>query len=130
MRHLLTLVSVAVFLLAKAQGCEHATVRGSGGKQLTLGVPDSFSIQRGGTEALQIGLKREKFADAVRVTIAKLPKGVKAQEDSQTVETDAATFVLKADKDADLVTNQAVDVTAVGPEGMTVTEHVKLTVKE
>lgn len=130
MKFVLVLASVAALLLAKMEGCEKSTVRGPAGKQLTLAVPESFSIQRGAIEPLQIGLKRENFAAAVRVSLSKLPKGVSARQDSQTVETNAATFVLEASKDADLVTKQAVTVTAVGPDGMTVTENVELTVKE
>ena len=130
MKFALVLASVAALVFAKMEGCEKATVRGPAGKQLTLAVPGAFSIQRGRVEPLQVGLKRENFTAAVRVSLSKLPKGVSARQDSQTVETDAAAFVLEASKDADLVTNHVVTVTAEGPDGMTVTENVNLTVKE
>ena len=111
-------------------GCQTGTVRGPGGQVLTVETPRMVTIQRGQTETLKIGIERKHFTGAVTVSIAQLPAGVTVDEPSKKVETDAATFVFKAANDAALVRNHAMQVSAGGPEGMAVTKHVKLTVKE
>jgi hypothetical protein len=128
-----TRISVAVLVglvLVVAAGCQETGVKGPEGKSMTLTVPMAVTLHRGTTSVVQIGLKRQNMNEGVQVSIADLPRGVKAKESSMNVETDSATFILQADKDADLVANQTVAVMMEGPDGMRATEHFRLTVKE
>ncbi len=109
-------------------GCQTATVQGPGGKSLTLVTPKTFTIGRGETRTLEIGVNRENTTAPVTVSLSLLPDGVTARQASKTVETDAATFVLQASRQAALVRNQAAAVTIEGPDGMRGTEHIRLTV--
>jgi hypothetical protein len=67
----------------------------------------------------------------VTVAISQLPSGVSADQSSQTVQDgqSKASFILKADKSAGLVANQAVRIVTTGPSGMQSTQYLKLTVK-
>ncbi len=121
---------LALFSLLALAGCQQSTVRGPEGKALTLTVPAAVTLHRGETQTVQVGLARTEFTQGVTVSLANLPAGVTARESSKTVETTAATFVLTASQDAALVTNQAVNVTAKGPNGMATTEQMRLTVKQ
>ena len=105
------------------------TAHGQAGQALTLSAPRSETISRGQTKTIEVGLARSGFTGPVRLTIAQLPAGVSAADAAMEVQTDAATFVLTASKDAALVENQSVRVAAEGPGGMEATEYFKLTVK-
>ncbi len=129
MRTLAPVALLAGLALLVAAGCQ-ATVRGTGGKSLTVVAPLPVTIHRGETKLVQVGVKREKISEGVRVSLSNLPAGVTAKEESKTVETDAATFVLEASKTADLVANHAVMATVQGPEGMRASKNFHLTVKE
>ena len=122
-------VMLAVGLGLVLVGCAETTVRGPENKSLTLVVPRSLAIHQGQTEAVEVGIQREKVPGRVRVWISQLPGGVTARESSMTVETDAATFVLTADETAGRVAEHVVMVTAEGPEGMRATGEIRLTVK-
>jgi len=123
-------VIVAAFLFVS--GCKHATVEGSGGKKLTLVKPADQTIKRGETNQVSIAVTRDNFRDAVDISFDNLPAGVTVQDkDKKLAANDnTATFTLKADANAGLVTNHEVKVTATGPDGMKVTEAFKLTVKD
>ena len=123
-------LGVALEGLCVLAGCQTATVRGPEGKMMTVEVPMAVTVQRGPTQPLTIEIERGDFTDPVTVSVSQLPAGVTVDKASKTVETDAATFMLKADKDAAMVVNQAVRVNVTGPGGMAATKYVKLTVKE
>ena len=126
----LMVCGIVVGGLCLLAGCQTGSVRGPGGQAMTVETPMTVTIQRGQTETMKIGIDRKNFVDAVTVSVSQLPAGVTVDEPSKKIETDAATFLLKAAKDATLVVNQAMAVKVSGPEGMAVTKHVKLTVKE
>lgn len=123
------IVMFSATLLLAAAGCQKAQVRGSGGREMTLTTPRSITITRGETKAVEVGVDRKMFADPVTVRLSRLPNGVNAERLSQTIETDAATFLISAARDATLVVNQPVEVTAEGPDNMVVTDHIPLTVQ-
>jgi hypothetical protein len=120
----LALLTTAILIT----GCQKATVQGPGGKSLTLLTPKTLTIGRGETRTLEVGIERRQTTAPVTVSLSLLPDGVTARQASKTVETDAATFVLQASRQAALVRNQAAAVTIEGPDGMRGTEHIRMTV--
>jgi hypothetical protein len=90
-----------------------------------------MTIQRGESATLEVGIGRERFTGPVTVSIFQLPAGVVADRSSIEAETTTATFILKADADADLVENHAADVTAsAGPGGIAVSQSISIDVRE
>ena len=128
-RLLAVLGLVSLFLLP---GCpdNSTTVKGTGGKELTLTTPESFSIRRGETRAMIVDIDRANFSAPVEVSIAQLPDGVKVDNASKEVETTAATFMVTAEEDAPLVKGQAVKINVAGPEGMAVSRYIDMTVRD
>jgi hypothetical protein len=121
--------ALAVCLLAVA-ACQSATVRGTQGQSLTATTPTSMTLHRGNSAPLEVGIDRERFTGPVTVSIFQLPKGVASDKSSIKAETTSATFILKADATADLVSNQAVGVTVEDPNGRQATQFVNLTVTD
>jgi len=121
--------ALAASLLALS-ACQSATVRGTEGKSLTATTPSSMTIHRGDSLPLEVGIDREKFTGPVTVSIFQLPKGVESDTSSIKAESTSATFILKADKAADLVSNQAVGVTVEDPSGRKATQFVNFTVTD
>jgi hypothetical protein len=124
------LLTVAVAGLLGAAACKQTTVRGPEGEAVTATAPSSLTIHRGDSIPLTVALDREKFEGPVTVSISQLPKGVETDQVTQTVDTSSATFSLKASNNADLVANQAVNVTVDAMDGRRLTQYVALTVAE
>ena len=122
-------VLVLALVLTGCNGDNSTTIQGPGGRELTLTVPDDVTILRGTSRKVDVEIDRENTREPVTVSIGNLPEGVRARQSSQTVETDAVTFILEADRQADLVYNQAVRVTMEGPEGMRAVQQFSLTVE-
>ena len=110
--------------------CQSATVRGTQGRSLTATTPTSMTILRGDSAPLQVGIDRERFTGPVTVSIFQLPNGVESDKSSIKAETTSATFILKAARNADLVSNQAVGVKVEDPNGRQATQYVNLTIKD
>jgi hypothetical protein len=121
--------ALAACLLAVA-ACQSTTVHGQQGRVLTATTPRSMTIRRGDSVPLQVAIDRENFTGPVTVSISQLPKGVEADRNSMNVETTSATFILKAAKTADLVSNQAVGVTVEDPNGAKALQYINLTVTD
>ena len=121
------MIAVCVFGVA---ACQSATLRGTQGRSLTATTPDSMTIRRGDSAALEVGIDREKFAGPVTVSIFQLPKGVVSDQTSISAESTTATFILNAAAAADLVSNQAVGITVADPSGGRATQFVALTVTD
>lgn len=111
------------------RGPEGTTVRANENQTLTLMAPKSASITRGQTKMITVALKRHGFNDPVQVSISDLPSGVTVRESSKSIQGDKATFVLDASNDAALVKNQAIRISAEGPNNVTATQQVELSVK-
>jgi hypothetical protein len=121
-----------VGLALAATGCQSTDVRGPEGQQFAATTPMSLTISRGETKMLDVQVDRSKMAGTVTVAISQLPSGVSADQSSQAVQDgqSKATFILKADMSAGLVSNQAVRIVTSGPSGMQSTQYMKLTVKD
>lgn len=124
-----TLAVAAICLLAAA-ACQQTTVRGPAGESVTATTPKSLTIHRGESVPLQIGIDRDNYSGPVTVAISQLPKGVDADRSSMAVDTSTAVFALKAARNADLVSSQAVVVTVADENGRKTTQYVDLTVKD
>jgi cytoskeletal protein RodZ len=125
-----TLLSVAVAALLTAAACHQTTVRGPNDEAVTASAPSSLTIHRGDSIPLKVSLDRDNYEGPVTVSISQLPKGVETDPSTQTVDTTSATFSLKASQDAELVANQAVNVTVDAMDGRRATQYVALTVAE
>lgn len=126
---ILRTAALAACLFAVA-ACQSATVRGTQGRSLTATTPTSMTIHRGDSAPLQVGIDRERFTGPVTVSIFQLPSGVESDKSSIQAETTSATFILKAARGADLVSNQAVGVKVEDPNGRQATQFVNLTVTD
>jgi hypothetical protein len=123
-------ILAAVAACALAVGaCQSTSVRDSRGERVAT-VPRSMVLHRGESSALQVAIDRDDFRGPVTVSLSQLPKGVEVDRATQKVETDMATFALKASRDADLVRNQAVAVTLDGDDGRRATQYVTLSIQE
>jgi len=123
------LAALAACLVATA-ACHTAEIRGPNGEYVAATTPRTMSIRRGESVPLQVAIDRDSFRGPVTVSISQLPKGVEVDRSTQKVETDNATFSLKASKDADLVANQAVAVAIDDMNGRRATQYVTLTVQD
>jgi hypothetical protein len=123
-------IAAALLCLAATTACQTAETRGPEGQHVTATLPISMKIHRGESAPVEIPIEREKFDGPVTVSISQLPKGVAADRPSMTVQSTSATFVLVADKAADLVTHQAVTVTVEGPPGRRAMQYVDLSVTD
>jgi hypothetical protein len=125
-----TCAAALLAVLFAAAACQQTKVRGPHGEELTATAPRWVTIHRGESVPLTVGIDRDRFSGPVTVSISQLPTGVAVDRRSQRVDTDAATFALRANRDADLVAKQAVRVTVRGPDGRETTQYVDLTVAE
>jgi len=113
-------------------GCQQATVEGPDHMKLTVKKPFDVTIKRGDTNQVTVSIDRTNFRDAVSVSFDNLPKGVTVQDRDSKIATgdNSGKFTLKADDNAELVTNHEAKVTVTGPSGIKVTEPFKVTVKD
>jgi hypothetical protein len=125
-----TLPLIAVVALAGALvGCgDSRTIHGPGDKSLDVTIPSDVEVRQGAGQAVTIQLDRHNFAGPIDVTVGNLPDGTSLDEQTKTVETDQAVFMLSADSDADLVRDHAVTVDIQAPHGMTYQGSFPLTV--
>ncbi len=125
-------VLLLVGLVWAAAGCQSTDVRGPEGQQFAATTPMWLAISRGETKMLDVQIDRSKMTGTVTVAISQLPRGVSADQSSQTVQDgqSKASFILKADMSAGLVSNQAVRIVTSGSKGMQSTQYMKLTVKD
>jgi hypothetical protein len=132
------LATFAVLALAfgVVAGCNNAkspvaSVEGSGGRKITLLDVADQTLTRGQTNKVMITVTRDKITDPLDVTFENLPKGVSVVESSPKIAANEniVNFTLKAEPDADLVTNHEVKAT-IGHGDMKVSDTFKVTVKE
>jgi hypothetical protein len=98
--------------------------------KLTLTKPSGVTLRRGETDKVDIKIGRENLTGDVRIKFDKLPKGVEIVDADQRLVGDKATFTLRALGDADIVNDFNAQVTAIGPDGMAVSEPFEITIKE
>jgi len=111
-------------------GCAHSQVQVEGpqGRAMTTKAPRSVTVERGSREMVKVSVERRGFYGPVTVSLSEMPRGVHVDRRSQTIETDMATFVLTANKNADLVTGHVVEVTTEA-KGMRSHTHFTLDVE-
>ena len=123
-------IALVAFALMLSPGCKSATVQGQGGAKLTLEKPGDLQLERGGMGKVAIKIHRVNLTEPVSISFEKLPGGVAVVDAEQKIVGDEGTYNLKASADADLVSGYVAQVTAKGPEGIAVTESLKITVEE
>jgi uncharacterized protein (DUF58 family) len=121
-----------IFLLAATVSCEKTTSGASDGRQLTVYQPADQSLKRGESNQVKVSIERKNFRDAVKVTFSQLPEGVVVTDHDKLIapEETSATFTLKAEPQAPLVSNHRVDVLAKASTGLESRQAFNLTVKE
>jgi len=117
-------------MLLTAVGCQETTVRGREGREMSIGIPRSLSIQRGHAQTLDVIVTRTNFNEGVSISVAQLPSGVTAEVPSGPSTAEKVTLVFRAKASADLVQGQTVRVTADGPDGMQSIQYFNLAVTE
>lgn len=125
----MTLLVLGCLALA-VPACHSASVRGTGDRSLTATTPRSMTLSRGHSGTLEIGIERDNFNGPVTVSVFQLPRGVESDYSVIRSDMTSATFILSADRSADLVHNQAVGVTVSDPNGRQVTQYVNLTITD
>jgi hypothetical protein len=126
-----TYVPFALAACLFAAACQETmAVRGPRDEYVAATTPEALVIHRGESAPLRVEIDRVNFTGPVKVSIAQLPRGVDADRSSMTVDTTSATFALKAKRDADLVSNQAVAVTIAAMDGRKAMQYVNLTVTD
>src|SRR3954454_13303065 len=85
-------LALAWAVVVMAVGCggtdptKKNTVKGEGGKKLTLSPPMGTSIHQGETKDINVKVTSEKVTDPIEVTISDLPEGVSAKDSSKKLE--------------------------------------------
>jgi len=128
----LPLFALALGLSIGLGACAHTTVNGPRGEELTLMAPADQTLRRGETNKVSVFVRRDKISGPVTLKIDNLPSGVEVIEKSVSVPGDSMSteFTLYAKPNADLVSNHAVRVTAIGPDNIQTTEWFDLDVKQ
>jgi len=100
--------------------------------KLTLNKPSSVSLEQGGTAKGDVTIKRENISGDVTFRFSNLPMGVEVIDGNQRLSGsgEKATFTFKADENAGLVKSFTCQVTAVGPDGLSVSQPLEISVKE
>lgn len=131
----LALAGIAVAAITAATGCDQmsSTVSGKSGKKLTLVSLADQTVRQGDANKLGVTIVRQDFDSVVTISIADLPSGVSVAGGSNleipkgSLKMDSMTLV--AARDAAVVKDHRVAVTAKGPDGISVTEYFNLTVE-
>ncbi|MCA9319927.1 MAG: hypothetical protein KDB53_04290 [Planctomycetes bacterium] len=118
-------------LLTLGLGCGKSTVKGEGGKSLTLVKPANQTITQGSTNKVLLTVVRGDFEGKVGIEIDDLPDGIALANDKESIAAgdNTLTVTMVADTDAALVKNHRVKVTASGPNDMAVSEFFEVTVQ-
>src|SRR5262249_48393521 len=101
------------------------------GNKIVLTKPSDQTIKKGDTDKIKISVDRKGINEALEVTFTKLPKGVSLVEKEAKIAANesSATFTLKADPDAQPVTNHEATVTVKGG-GVEVHSDFNVSVKD
>jgi len=122
----------ALFLLVLV-GCQQSSDTKGSGEKLTLEKPSNVTINRGETATVKVKIKRNNYADAVKVAFEDLPEGVTVDTKEMTIAKDKTDgeFTLKADKEAKKVENHEAKVVVTGEGGLKPPPQTfKITVKD
>ena len=119
-------------LAVLAVSCEKTTTGSVDGRQLTVYQPGDQTVKKGEPNQVKVTIDRKNFRDPVKVSFDRLPEGVVATDKDKQISSEetSATFTLKAEAQAPLVTNHRVEVVARAPEGLESRQAFHLTIKE
>jgi hypothetical protein len=123
-------LAAAAFAGGACSKSDTAVIPGQPERKLTLTQPAKVTLERGGMAKTDVKIKRQALTGDVTVRFDKLPKGVEVIDAGQKIPGDGAAFTLKAGDEADLVANYVAKITAEGPDGITVSEPLEITVIE
>ena len=132
-RALIVLVSCLplAFLTALTPGCnKESSVQGPAGKQLTLEKPASVTLKQGDMTEVKITIQRGNLQEPVTVSFDKLPAGVTVVDADKKIVGKEASYVLKAEDSAAIVSDHHAKVTAEGPDGIAVSQTLVITIGE
>jgi hypothetical protein len=95
------------------------------GRKIVLVAPASQSLAQGETNRIVVAIARTGIDGPVRIKFDSLPSGVSIVESAPEIRADdsTATFTLHASNDAQVEKGHQATVTAIGPEGMSVSER-------
>lgn len=127
MKRLMTCALLASVLAA----CASTTSTGPAGETLTLVRPADQTVRRGETNKVSVYVRRGNFDAPVELSFDGLPRGVEVVERAPRIQAGVALaeVTLYAKPDADLVTGQAVKVTATGGDHLNAVEWFHVNVK-
>jgi regulation of enolase protein 1 (concanavalin A-like superfamily) len=131
-----SMVALAALVVGLA-GCKtdptnKGTVKGTGGKELSLTPPSDTTVKAGTeTEKIAVRVGRTQFDEDVTISFDQLPTGVSIKEDDLKIAKGATSreFTVAVKADAPEVSGQAVKVTAKSGD-MSVTREFKMNVKK
>jgi ABC-type glycerol-3-phosphate transport system substrate-binding protein len=117
-------------LAGAAAACGVSKVKDEHGRKITLVAPSSQSIKQGENNRLVVAIARTGIEGPVQIRFEGLPAGVTVVESAPEIKADdsTATFTLHAAGDAPVEKGQTATVTAIGPEGMSVSERFEIDV--
>jgi hypothetical protein len=120
----------AIAIAFGAAACDSAKVRDEMGRKLTLVAPAGQRLVQGETNRMIVAIARTGIDGPVQIKFEGLPAGVTVVESKPEIPagSSTATFTLHAENDAQIVEDKKATVTAVGPNGMSVSERFEVDV--
>jgi len=121
----------ALVLATSLAACASSTTTGPHGEELTLVKPADQTVRRGETNKVSVYVRRDEFSAPIELKIDGLPKGVEVVERDPKVAagSNLTEITLYARPDADLVTGQAVKVTASAGKDLMAVQWFHIDVK-
>jgi len=115
----------ALILASAAAACDRAKVQDEHGRKIVLVAPASQSLAQGENNRIVVAIARTGIDGPVKIRFEGLPAGVTVVESAPEIKADdsTATFTLHASNEAQVESGHQATVTAIGPEGMSVSER-------
>ncbi len=116
MKHISSILALSfITVLGATMGCRgESAASGPSGTRLALSTPADQRMAQGDSNKVAISIDRTGFGDAVTITFANLPEGVRVDGDTIPAGDSKKDFVLVATPTAKIVETQIVTVTAKG----------------
>lgn len=126
------LAGIALVCLVTGLGCKSTSTSSTAERRITMGKPSNQKLKRGETNQVEITIWKENINADVYVRFENLPQGVRVIENDNNSSDNrcVSNYRLIATKDALLVNDQVVRVTADGPDGLAVMESFEMTVED
>jgi hypothetical protein len=126
------LAGIALVCIGIDLGCTSTATSSTGAARITLSKPSNQTMERGETNMVEIKFWKENISSNVLVHFENLPAGVEVTENDMNSKDNHCTmnYRLTASRNASLVNEQVVKVTAEGPDGLAVTESFQVSVTQ